>query len=250
MRFALVALICLPSFAVAQDAAPTDADGISFTLGLGPKFKPEYFGAEDNKLGPAGSFSLENLKFGTIRRGGEASYGLGFTGSVGFVSARSADDYAELEGLEDIDFSLELGGGVEFTAPDYEVYAKLRYGVIGHESLVADFGGNVFYRPTDQVTLSAGPRMVWGNDDYAKTYFGVTSAEAAASSFDAFEAGSGIVSAGIEAEAHYQFNETWGVTGKVRYDQLRDDAADSPITQSDDQMTVSVVITRQITLAF
>ena len=137
-----------------------------------------------------------------------------------------------------------------FIAPEYELYAKLRYGVIGHESLVAEVGGDLYYRPSDQITLSAGPRVLWGSDDYAQTYFGVTDAESDASSFDSFEAGAGIMSAGIEAEAQYQFNDNWGVTGTIRYDQLQEDAADSPITQSDDQLSASVVITRRITLDF
>lgn len=245
MRLSFIPLLCLPSFAVAQDN-----NGIAFTFGLGPQSKPEYFGAEDNEIGPAGSFDLERLRLGSFSIGGEESYGLGFGGSVRFISAREADDYEELTGLEDIDFSVEIGGGLEFNAPDYELFAKMRYGVIGHESLVAELGGDIFYRPTDKITLSAGPRILWGSDDYAQTYFGVTEAESAASSFDAFDAGAGIMSAGVEAEANYQFNDTWGVTGKLRYDQLRDDAADSPITQSDDQVRASVVLTRRISLGF
>lgn len=247
MRFCVLALLCLPSLATAQDAG---ADGISFTLGLGGQAKPEYFGADNTEFGPTGSFGFERLQFGGLSAGGDKTYGLGFAPSFRIIGARSADDYEELEGLEDVDFTVELGGGLAFTAPDYEVFAKLRYGVIGHESLVAEMGGDVFYRPTDQITLSAGPRVLWGSDDYAQTYFGVTDAEGLASSFDAFDAGAGIMSAGIAAEATYQFNDTWGVTGKIRYEQLRDDAANSPITQSDDQLRASLVVTRKITLGF
>ncbi len=245
MRAILVPLLCLPTFVAAQEN-----NGIAFTLGLGPQSAPEYFGAEDNEIGPTGSFELERLKLGPLALGGQDRYGFGFGGSVRFIGARDADDYDALEGLDDVDLSVELGGGLEFNAPNYELYAKLRYGVIGHESLVAEIGGDIFYRPSDAITLSAGPRILWGSDDYAQTYFGVSDAESAASSFDAFDAGAGIVSAGVEAEAKYQFNDTWGVIGKMRFDQLRDDAADSPISQSDDQVTASVVLTRRISLGF
>ncbi|WP_342078772.1 MipA/OmpV family protein [Yoonia sp. SS1-5] len=230
-------------------AAQEGGDGVTFRLGVGPKSSPEYFGAEDNALGVAGSFKLERLQFGDLSVGGERT-GLGFGGSLRFVKERSADDYSELSGLEDIDPSLELGGGLRFTQPGFEMFANLRYGVIGHESLVGELGGDVIYRPTSQITLSAGPRVLWGSDDYAQTYFGVTDAESGASGLDAFEAGGGILSQGIEAEATYDFNDTWGVTGKIRYDQLRDAAADSPITQSEDQLTGSLLVTRKITLGF
>lgn len=250
MRLCLVALICVPSFVAARDALPEGQGGVSFTLGIGPRSAPEYFGAEDNAISPTGSFSLQQLEFGQISRGGGDGLGLKFKPSIGFVGARSADDYDELTGLEDVDFSFEIGGGLSFTAPAYEVFAKVRQGVSGHNAVVAEIGGDVFYRPSEDLTLSMGPRVFWGDNDYAQTYFGVTAAESAASGFDAFEAESGIMRAGLEAKAEYQFNDTWGLTGKVSYDQLRDDAADSPISVSDDQVSASVVVTRRITLGF
>ena len=245
MRPIYVLVLCFPSVAAAQDN-----NGVAFTFGRGPQSKPSYFGAEDNEVGPTGSFSLERLKLGPIDVGGGDSSGLGFGGSVRFIGQRDADDYDELTGLDDVDFAIEVGGGLEFNAPDYALFAKMRYGVIGHESLVAEVGGDIFYRPSDQITLSAGPRLLWGSDDYAQTYFGISEAESAISNFDAFDAGAGLVSAGVAAEAKYQFNDAWGVTGKLRYDQLRDDAADSPITESDDQVTGSLVLTRRISLGF
>lgn len=250
MRLCLIALICLPSLGAAQDALPEGQNGISFTLGLGPESAPEYFGADDNEIGATGSFSLHQLELGPISRGGGDGLGLQFKPSIGFVSERSADDYDELDGLDDVDFSFEIGGGLSFTAPGYEVFANVRQGVSGHNAVVAEIGGDLFYRPSDELTFSMGPRVIWGSDDYAQTYFGVTAGESAASSFDAFDADAGIVSAGVEAKAEYQFNDDWGLTGKVSYDQLRDDAADSPISASDDQVSASVVITRRITLEF
>ncbi|MEM9786133.1 MAG: MipA/OmpV family protein [Pseudomonadota bacterium] len=245
MRHVLISLFCLPTLGSAQEN-----NGIAFTLGLGAQSQPGYFGADDNEIGPTGSFDFERLKLGPLELGGRERDGLGFGPSFRLIAPREADDYPELEGLEDIDLSVEVGGGLEFNAPDYELFAKLRYGVIGHESLVAEVGGDLFYRPTEDLTLSAGPRVLWGSDDFAQTYFGVSDAESAASGFDAFDAEAGLVSAGVEAEAKYQFNDTWGVTGKMRYDRLRDDAADSPITESDDVVSGSLVLTRRISLGF
>jgi len=245
-RISLIAVIAAGQPAFAQETG----NGIEFRLGIGPKISPEYFGAEDSKTTVTGRFELERLQFGDRTIGGGDKTGLGFVGSVGFVGAREADDYAELEGLEDIDPSLELGGGLRFRQPSYDVFAKLRYGVIGHESLVGEVGADVIYRPSEQITLRAGPRMLWGSDDYAQTYFGVSDAESAASSFDAFEAGGGFLSQGVKAEATYQFNDDWGLVGTIQYDQLRDDAADSPITQTEDQVSGSLVVTRKVTFGF
>jgi outer membrane scaffolding protein for murein synthesis (MipA/OmpV family) len=91
-----------------------------------------------------------------------------------------------------------------------------------------------------------------GDDDYAATYFGVTGDEAGASSFDAFDASGGLISRGLEASVSYDFNEDWGVTGSVTYEEFLDSAADSPIVQqgSSDQMSVSVVVTRALEFNF
>ena len=230
--------------------AQEDGNGISFHFGLGPKSAPEYFGSDENELGVTGSFRLERLQFGGLSIGGEDRTGFGFGGSVRFIGERSADEYPELAGLEDIDPSLELGGGLRFRQPGYRIFADMRYGVVGHEALVAEVGGDIIYRPTDQITLTAGPRVLWGSEDYAQTYFGVSDSEAGASAFDAYTPGSGIISQGLKAEATYQINEDWGVVGTVRYDQLVDDAADSPITRSDNQVSASIVLTRRVTFGF
>ena len=239
--------IAAPFAAAAQD----QANGIEFRFGLGPSLKPGYFGDEDVDPGVSPKFQLERLQFGSLARGGGGdSYGLGFGGSFRFIGARNASDFEELDGLDDIDPSLEIGGGLEFTRPDYEVFAKLRYGVIGHEAFVAELGTDLYFRPTDQLTFRAGPRVLLGDDDYAQTYFGVSAAESATSSFDAYDARGGVMSAGAKAEATYAINDDWEVIGTLQYEQLRDDAADSPITQSDDQVSGSIVLTRRITFGF
>ena len=220
-----------------------------FRLGVGPAVSPGYFGADETVISPTGSFQLERLEFGNRTLGGDRP-GLGFEGAFGLVGARKASDFSELEGLEDIDPSLELGGGLRFSQPNYDVFANLRYGVIGHESLVGELGGDVILQPTEQLELRAGPRVKWGSDDYAQTYFGITAEESAASDFEAFDAEGGILSQGIQARATYQFNDDWGLTGTIRYDQLVEDAADSPITQTEDQLSGSLVVTRKVTFGF
>lgn len=234
--------IAAPLTAQAQD----DANGVTFRLGLGPSFAPEYFGSDETAPGVGAKFRLESLQLGGLSLGGDDNYGLGVTGSFRFIGERSADDFGELAGLEDIDASLELGGGLEFTTPYYDVFAVLRYGVVGHESFVAEFGTDVYYRPSDQLTFKAGPRLLVGDDDYAQTYFGVSGAD----TLSDFAAEGGLVSAGAVAEATYAINDDWEVIGTVKYDQLQSDAADSPITQSQDQVSGSIVLTRKITFGF
>ena len=245
MRGLMILALVLPTAGFAQATEET-----SVFIGLGARSAPAYFGADDNEIGPTGRLTFGETAAGAIPLDASGLYSLGFGGSLRFIGERKAADHAELTGLADIDATLELGGQVTFIAPQYDVFAAVRYGFGGHESFVAEVGGNLIYRPGGRWSVQAGPRVLWGSEDYAQTYFGVSAAEAGASAFDAYEADSGIVSAGVAAEVTYQVTPDWGVLGIVRYDQLQGDAADSPIVQKDEQTSVSLMVTRRISFAF
>jgi len=231
-------------------AAQELSSGIAFRFGLGPSVAPGYFGDADLDPGVGAKFQLERIRIGSLSLAGDDTYGLGFGGSLRVVGARSAENYDELAGLAEVDASLEVGGGLELTAPDYEVFAKLRYGLLGHEAFVAELGSDILFRPTDQITFKVGPRILLGDDKYAQTYFGVSEAEALTSSFAAFDARGGIISAGARAEATYAINNDWDVVGTLQFEQFQEDAAESPVTQSDDQISGSIVLTRRISFGF
>ena len=242
------ALITAPVFAAAQDAQ----NEVSFWLGLGPDLEPGYFGDADQDAGVGFKFAIDTVKIGPVSREPGQATGLGFGPSVRYITGRDADDFEELAGLATIDPSLELGGRVSYAAPSFELFASLRYGAVGHKSFVSEVGGDLIYRPTDNIRLSAGPRVLWGDEDYANTYFGISADEALASTVfgDAFEAGSGMISAGAELEAVYEVSDNWQVVGTITYDKLRGDAADSPISESDEQISTQIVLTRKITFNF
>ncbi|MBQ2260242.1 MAG: MipA/OmpV family protein [Loktanella sp.] len=245
MRGILIAALCCPTLGLAQAA-----NEVGVAVGLGVQSAPSYFGADSNELGPDGSFSLEQLDYNGLSMGGGDAVGFGFGGSLRYIGARKASDYSELEGLNDIDAALELGGGLRFATPGFRAFANLRYGIGGHESLVADFGGDFIQPLSAQWELRAGPRALWGSEDYAQTYFGVTAAEAMNSDFAAYDAGAGLISAGLQASLAYQVTPDWGIVGTIRYDELQGDAADSPIVQNKDQVTAGVVVTRRVSFRF
>ena len=244
-----------PSVAPTTYVAPSAArNQVQFTLGAGASIGPGYFGSDETVTGPTGTFRLEGLTLGGVTYIDPAGdpYGLGVHGSLRYIGERTAEEYPELAGLTDLDASLEIGAGLTYAQPGYEVFADLRYGAIGHESFVGEVGADLILRATDRLTLSAGPRMFFGDDDYAATYFGVTPEEAAASSFSAYEAQGGLLSGGIELGAEYEITDDWGVAGVIRYDRYLGDAADSPIVLggSDDAVSASIMATRRFSLEF
>lgn len=262
LRSTLAVLALTTAAASAQDLnAPvfsTQGTGpaLGFTLRGGVQTAPEYFGSGSNEAGPALGASLNYLRLGGFTFGNPdplyVPEGFGVTGSFRYIGERDDADSPELAGLEDIDAALEIGGGLRYATRDYQVFGNIRYGVIGHESFVGELGADVFLRPTDRLTLRAGPRALFGDSDYTSTYFGVTADESIASggNFAAFEPDGGLVSTGIEVGAGYRINDNWGVDASLTYEKLRDDAADSPITTDDEQFRASIGVTRRFSLGF
>lgn len=236
----------------AEDGAILEGNELRFTIGVGAEARPEYFGSSETVIAPSGQFSVQYLRLGDLTLGqpGDAPLGLGFGGSFRIVPERRADDHPELAGLADVDLALELGGSVSYLQSDYELFGRIRYGVVGHEAFVGELGADVMAHPTDALTLTAGPRAFWGSDRYSDTYFGVTPDAASVSAFDAYDPGEGLVSIGVEVGATYQITEDWGVEGSVRWDRFVGDAADSPITEDNEAVSATIMATRSFAFEF
>jgi outer membrane scaffolding protein for murein synthesis (MipA/OmpV family) len=237
---------------IAPAVAPVAAPKLAFTIRAGVSGAPAYFGAKDLEAGPDFSFSLNYLGLPGGRSLGNAdpkavSYGFAPRGSFRYIAKRSSDDHAELAGLEDVKASAEIGLGLGYTQRNFEAYADVRYGAIGHHAWVGELGANVVMHPSEELTLRMGPRAFFGSSRYANTYFGVTAAESAASGLAAYDAKGGLVSAGVELGATYALNDTWGVDGAVRWDKYMGDAKDSPIVQQgkDNNVSLRIGMTRR-----
>jgi|GEM_PF-206162 len=244
---------------VAMPMPQAHAPRLAFTVRAGIGGAPAYFGAKNLKAGPDFSFSLDYLALPGGRSIGSAdkntvSYGFAPRGSFRYIAKRSATDNPELAGLNDVKASVELGMGLGYTQRNFEAFADVRYGVIGHHAWVGEIGANLVARPSEQLTLRVGPRVFFGSKDYANTYFGVSAAEATAAgvagnaSFPAaYTAKGGALSAGLEMGATYALNDTWGIDGAVRWDKYLGDAKSSPIVAQgkNNNFTVRLGMTRR-----
>ncbi len=232
--------------------------GLSGEIGLGARVRPGYFGSDDYTVGPIGRFGLEALTYGPISSGtpGVARDTTGFRvrGAFRIVPGRSADDFPELAGLEDVDLSVEMGLGAQYEGRSYRVFADARYGVIGHGALVSEVGADYIMRPGDDWEISVGPRLFFGSDDYANTYFGVTAAEAgaSASAFSAYQADGGLVSMGLDMRVERQLNDDWSLRGDLEISEFVNSAADSPIVQQGNarHAIVGITLARRFSFGF
>ena len=235
----------------ALDAATPD---IVMTLRAGVHVSPSYLGSDDYDLGPDIAARFDYVRFpggfeyGSSRTVGFRS-GWGIQGSFRYLGEREDD---AIEGLDDIPWSLEAGLGLGYEQRNWRAFADVRYGFVGHNAWTGELGADAIAYPLEGLTLTAGPRLQFGTDNFAETYFGISPEESAASGLDQYSANGGLLATGVEVGARYLFNERWGVEGAIGYDRLVNDAADSPITGqgSADQYTARIGITRRISLDF
>ena len=247
---AAISTLVLSIPAVAQERS------FSFALGAGVGAVPEYMGSDDFDATVFPTFTFGSLKWGSIDAGngvrGLPDNGFNFGAAFRLLNERTSEDSPELAGMNDIDIGVELGLGVKYQQTNWITFGEVRKGVSGHSGLAGTWGADVIMRPSDRWLITAGPRVNFGNDEFANTYFGVTGDEAAASQFDAYEATGGAMSAGLAVSGTYFIDNKWALEGVVSYEKLLGDAADSPITMngSEDQWRIGLGVSRIFTLNF
>ena len=250
-----VLLAVLGSAAPALAQSSDQSFALGFTLGAGVATGPGYFGSDEQLVVPDFGFGFQYLRLPTGHEFGDPDFdavaeGFGMGGSFRIIGERNAADFPELTGLEDRELAIEVGVSLGYTAPGWEAFADLRYGALGHESLVADLGADAVLRPTDALTLRAGPRLFLGDAGYNQAYFGVTAAESLASGLTAFAPEAGLVSTGVELSADYRIDDLWGLYGAVRYDMYGGAVEDSPILLQDDSLSAGIGVTRRFSFGF
>jgi outer membrane protein len=113
-----------------------------------------------------------------------------------------------LFGLRRVGLTHEVGGFLEASPTEYlRARAELRQGVDGHRGFVAALGMDL-HNPVGPFSISAGPRLSFGDNRYANAYFSVTPFEAAVNGrLTPYSAAGGFTAAGGVATIRYDFNE-------------------------------------------
>ncbi|MCI4677932.1 MipA/OmpV family protein [Rhodoblastus acidophilus] len=152
-----------------------------------------------------------------------------------WVSDRSIKNYPELFGLNDVSASIEVGGFVELTPVSWgRIRAEVRKAVSGYDGWVAMLGGDVWQK-WGPLTLSIGPRLDFGNDQYASAFFSVDPWQAALNQWaggrlTAYNATAGLVDAGFTVAARYDLSPAWRISAYGTYQALTGSVANSPVT--------------------
>lgn len=236
----IAATIVAPQAASAADSifSSTPASAWTVTLGAEGRVLPTFEGAKNFNWTAFPVFQVRrsgtNASFRSPRDGisfavyDQNNFRVGPTGKI--KRYRHEGDDAALRGLGNVDWTVELGGFVEYwVAPWLRTRAELRNGIGGHHGLVADLSADGVYNFAPQWTLAGGPRMTMATSAALDPYFSISAGQSVASGLPVYTAKGGVRSYGAGAQLRYAFNPRWETYTYVEYERLSGDAANSPL---------------------
>ncbi|MBT3071588.1 MipA/OmpV family protein [Rhodomicrobium sp. Az07] len=141
-----------------------------------------------------------------------------------------SDDRRALANLQDIDYTIQLGGFAEYyPVPFIRTRVELLQGITGAEGFEANLMADFIYRPAAQWQFTVGPRLKLVSEDYNSAFF--STPVGYADLVSAYNAGGGLNSVGVSGSARYDVNERWSIRGFAEWNRLEGDAADSPLVK-------------------
>ena len=235
-------------------------ESTNLSLGVGPAYRPDYFGSDDYEFRPDPQVFLKVKNFLFFDDDGADLALFGFSGvaigpSVRVAGRRRERDNPALHGLGDIGYTFEAGGFVAATILNRVlVRGKIRKGLAGgHDGLIIDGAGTVMLYSSPRFSTSLSGHVAWVNGDYADTFFTVNEDQAAASGLPLYNASAGFRDVGGSLNAYVNIGERWSVNPYVSYRRIFDGFAETPIIDqygSRNQFIVGFHLMREFSFSF
>ncbi|HEY2622658.1 MipA/OmpV family protein [Dyella sp. Tek66A03] len=174
----------------------------------------------------------------------DAHWRAGVAVTYDFIEPRQESDDSHLRGLGDVKRTTHFDAFGVFT---YDWFTA-------RSSVLTDIGDNQRgttvtldtmgkYSPTEQWTLSAGPGVTWGSDQYNTTYFGVNAEQSVRSGLPPYSLGSGVNEVRFSVGAAYHPTPHWNIGADITAAWIENHSGDSPIVQKKNQMTYGLLVT-------
>lgn len=204
------------------------------SLGGGVSDAPRYEGSANSRLrfmplleASYGHFFISPLRGAGYNFSDDRDLEYGLRLAPGHARWQNADP--RLSGMGDIGYSIEPGAFLNVRFAPWYISSGLSTGVHGTH---AELGGGVGLPPSAADRLRLGVSMNWGNAQYNQTYFGVTTAQAAASGnvLTPYNAGAGAKDYALTANWAHSFSKEWFSSAGVSHKRLVGSAQYSPLT--------------------
>ena len=217
--------------------------GISFTVGAGAGFAPDYEGSEDYEAVPLWNLRATNLYHPEtyVQVVGprllsnllpDDHWRLGITGQ--FIKERDDVENNQVDDLKSVDASVMLGliAGYDFLATpqnDLVLEVEGRQDVASDNGFLGTIRGRYGSRLAERWRFDSLLSTTWASEDYMSSYFGIDASDAARSGLDQYNADEGFKDVSVGASLTYRFLENWSATGIGLFTRLIGDAEESPV---------------------
>lgn len=251
----LIAAVFAPTLGWAQESLADQAleqqglghapRGWGVTLGAGLAVGPRYPGSSSKRARLAPLLSIEyddRLFVGPLGIGLAAFRCNGFRAGpvLGFERGRSQSDGPRLAGLGDISSSVTAGLFAGYARGAFAVYATARQAVTstgnGLSGLLQLNVRHVFVAA--RTVVAAGPDLEFGNNDFQRTWFGVSPAQSISSGLREYTPAAGIDRIGFHAQLTYRASSHILWRAFARIADLTGNAAQSPIVERRAQVVI------------
>lgn len=217
----------------------------NISIGTGAALRPTYEGSNAYRVSPVFFGNITYRDMISLGAGGLNIYwhhkafriGGGLIGNAGRkdyqVNGLFEQGDARLRGLGDIASALGVRAFATYTLGMVRFQGDVtKLTGSNNNGVFANIGISVPYRLTDRLILAPQLTATWANKSYMQTYFGVTPAQAAHSTFREFNASAGFMHVVVGLNATYLINRHWFVRAGASVDKLTGAASRSPITFS------------------
>lgn len=213
-------------------------DETNLTLGVGPVYRPDYFGSDDYEFDADPQVYVKFRNFVFFDDDGADFAIFGFSGfrvgpAIRIVGRRDQDDNIALQGLGDVGTTFEFGGFVATTFLDrYAFKFKARHGLkTGHRGTIVDAYMTALIFRTGPVSIAATGNVSWIGERYADAYFSVTPEQSARSQgvLPVFDAEAGFRDFGGTVTAYINIRDRWSLNPYASYNRIFSDIAETPI---------------------
>jgi outer membrane scaffolding protein for murein synthesis (MipA/OmpV family) len=231
------------------------------TLGIGAGTHPTYEGSDRHVVAPVPYIDINYGDWLSLGPDGLSAYwrkgDLRMGGGITRHGERRDSDTNgiidqgddRLKGLGTIDSAIGLKlfvsymfGRVNVSGSVTRFHGSSKNGAPKNDGTLVKIGAATPFQVTDKLTITAAVGTTWADEKYAQTFFGVTDVQSRRSRFTPFKAGSGLKDVDLDIGVSYRFNEHWSMLTLLQAKSLRGDAADSPITYSDTNVSFIATI--------
>lgn len=214
----------------------------SLILGLAGGVKPEYTGSDGQEsiflpvVIAKYQFTPEHSVFFSPYEGigykRKFDNRLSFGVNAKYRGGRDSSDDSIMTGMSDIDPTVEAGPWLKYKLGNTTLSSNLGIDTMGeHSGWVMNFGASHDIKINNQMRAGMGISTLYGNDDYADTYYSTTANPGVGRS--AFGANGGLSEVKASVHGSYFFDRHTFVRADLRTTTLIGDAADSPISKED-----------------